>query len=194
DKLEDEVYEALELIAQGFLEYRRNRLSADRVTLRLIYEQSLVLLYRLLFIFYAESREILPLNANEDYTKQRSLSTIKRAVAQKIEFPNGIDPDGSEFYSRLLDLFFVIDSGAAMYDLPPYNGRLFSDSEHPFLREKFVGDAYLIPALDKLARVTVAENRRDRRVFVDYRDLAVRHLGAIYEKLLEYELDVATEP
>ncbi|MBZ0301589.1 MAG: Eco57I restriction-modification methylase domain-containing protein [Anaerolineae bacterium] len=194
DKLEDEVYEALEQIAQGFLEYRRNRLEPDAATLRQIYEQSLVLLYRLLFIFYAESREILPLNANDDYTKQRSLSTIKRAVAQKIEFPNGIDPDGSEFYSRLLDLFFVIDSGAARYDLPPYNGRLFSDLEHPFLREKFVGDAHLIPALDKLARVTVTEGRQEKRVFVDYRDLEVRHLGAIYEKLLEYDLDVATEP
>jgi type I restriction-modification system DNA methylase subunit len=29
---------------------------------------------------------------------------------------------------------------------------------------------------------------------VDYRDLEVRHLGSVYEKLLEYELDIATEP
>ena len=54
------------MIAQGFLDYRRNRLEANPATLRLIYEQSLVLLYRLLFIFYAESREILPIHAKRN--------------------------------------------------------------------------------------------------------------------------------
>lgn len=86
DKLEDEVYEALELIAQGFLDYRRNRLKPDSATLREIYEQSLVLLYRLLFIFYAESREILPLNQNDEYTSQRGLTAIKRLVAERVNF------------------------------------------------------------------------------------------------------------
>ena len=194
DKLEDEVYEALELIAQGFLDYRRNRLKPDPATLRDIYEQSLVLLYRLLFIFYAESREILPLNQNDEYTRQRSLTAIKRSIAQVTDYNHRLDPDGSEFYVRLSDLFFAIDSGSPLYDLPPYNGRLFSVAEHAFLVDKAVGDAYLVPALDKLARVDVVENRRAKRVFVDYRDLEVRHLGSIYEKLLEYELDIAAEP
>lgn len=194
DKLEDEVYEALELIAQGFLDYRRNRLQNDSEALREIYENSLVLLYRLLFIFYAESREILPLHANDEYTRQRSLTAIKRSVMQAVDFNQRLDPDGSEFYGRLSDLFFAIDSGNPLYDLPPYNGRLFSVTDHIFLVDKSVGDAYLVPALDKLARVDVTENRRQKRVFVDYRDLEVRHLGSIYEKLLEYELDIATEP
>lgn len=194
DKLEDEVYEALELIAQGFLDYRRNRLKPDPATLRDIYEQSLVLLYRLLFIFYAESREILPLNQNDEYTRQRSLAAIKRLVAEKVNFNQPLNRDSGEIYQRLSDLFFFIDSGHEQLNLPPYNGRLFSPVEHPFLADKGIGDAYLVPALDKLARVDVVENRRAKRVFVDYRDLEVRHLGSIYEKLLEYELDIAAEP
>ncbi|TVR18750.1 MAG: hypothetical protein EA396_14160, partial [Anaerolineaceae bacterium] len=194
DKLEDEVYEALELIAQGFLEYRRNRLQPDAATLHAIYEQSLVLLYRLLFIFYAESREILPLNQNDEYTTQRGLSAIKRLVAQMVDFKKTLNRDSGEVFQRLSDLFFFIGSGHEQLDLPPYNGHLFSMTEHAFLVDKAVGDAYLVPALDKLARVDVVENRRAKRVFVDYRDLEVRHLGSIYEKLLEYELDIATEP
>jgi hypothetical protein len=87
-----------------------------------------------------------------------------------------------------------IDAGVPSYDLPAHNGRLFNDDEHPFLRDNKVGDAYLMPALDKLARVDVKEKRTTKRVFVDYRDLEVRHLGSVYEKLLEYELDIATEP
>ena len=194
DKLEDEVYEALELIAQGFLDYRRNRLTPDPATLHLIYEQSLVLLYRLLFIFYAESREILPLNQNDEYTQQRGLTAIKRSVMQMVDFNKTLNRDSGQIYQRLGDLFFFIDSGHDQLDLPPYNGRLFSVTDHPFLVDKAVGDAYLVPALDKLARVDVVENRRAKRVFVDYRDLEVRHLGSIYEKLLEYELDIATQP
>ncbi len=194
DKLEDEVYEALELIAQGFLDYRRNRLKPDATTLRLVYEQSLVLLYRLLFIFYAESREILPLNQNTEYTRQRGLAAIKRSVAQMIDLKHPLNRDSGEIYQRLSDLFFFIDSGDPQLDLPPYNGRLFSPIEHTFLVDKAVGDTYLVHALDKLARVDVVENRRTKRVSVDYRDLEVRHLGSIYEKLLEYEIDIAAEP
>ncbi|MEQ8675357.1 MAG: Eco57I restriction-modification methylase domain-containing protein [Aggregatilineales bacterium] len=192
DKLEDEVYEALEIMAQGFLDYRRNRLSATPPTLREIYENSLVLLYRLLFIFYAESRQILPID-NAAYKADISMDSIKKEVANTLRFSRNVDPDSSHLYTRLRDLFFAIDAGNPRYAVPPYNGRLFSDSEHPFLEKHIVGDSYLVPALDKLARVDDLENKRGERVFVDYRDLEVRHLGSIYEKLLEYELDIATE-
>ena len=194
DKLEEEVYEALEGIAQGFLDYRRNRLTPTPETLRMVYEQSLVLLYRLLFIFYAESREILPLNQNTEYTQQRSLKAIKADAAVVLDWNKFRNPDGSEYYNRLRDLFFAIDAGNERLDMPPYNGRLFSDAEHPFLAQNTVGDEHLVPALDRMARVEVTEGKQKQRVFVDYRDLDVRHLGSIYEKLLEYELALADVP
>jgi len=187
DKLEGEVFDALELIAQGFLDYRRNRLT--RANLKQIYEQSLVLLYRLLFTFYAESHEVLPVD-NEQYRRLMSMDSIKNEIRNDIHFHKAFSRDNGHYYTRLADLFFAIDSGSRDYDVPPYNGRLFSDSEHPFLGENSVGDLYLAPALDKLARV----DDNGSRVFVDYRDLDVRHLGSIYERLLEYELDIAREP
>jgi len=82
ETLEDQVYDALELIAQGFLDYRRNTLQPTPDTLRELYEQSLVLLYRLLFILYAESRDILPLSDNASYRQTRSLHALKSAIAQ----------------------------------------------------------------------------------------------------------------
>ncbi|MBK8137757.1 MAG: N-6 DNA methylase [Chloroflexi bacterium] len=194
DKLENEVYDALEMIAQGFLNYRRNALAADPATLREIYEQSLVLLYRLLFIFFAESREILPLYENREYTDQASLKAIKTTVAHQIDHKVDLSPDRAETYNRLRELFFAVDQGDPRLGMPAYNGKLFSDADHRFLAEKSVGDAFLVPALDRLARVDVDEGRRVKRAFVDYRDLEVRHLGSIYEKLLEYDLDIATVP
>ncbi len=189
DRLEDQVYDALEMIAQGFLEHRRNRLTADRETLDNIYKHSLVLLYRLLFIFYAESREILPLD-NAAYRIQMSMDSIKKEVASPLDRSVNLISGTSHIHTRLSDLFLAIDEGNPKIDLPPYNGRLFSDTEHPFLHDKIVANEYLIPALDKLARV----NDGDKRVYVDYRDLEVRHLGSIYEKLLEYNLHIADQP
>lgn len=191
ERLEERVYEALEWIAQGFLEYRRNRLSPEH--LQTIYEQSLVLLYRLLFVFYAESRDILPLNENQRYARRQSMDALKRRIVR--EQNNELSSDRGEYYTYLNDLFFVIDQGdLRRYKIPPYNGRLFSETDHPFLAEKVVGDAYLGPAITLLARVE-GDGRDDSAYkFVDYRDLDVRRLGAIYEKLLEYQLDVADVP
>ncbi len=199
ERLEQEIYDALELIAQGFLRFRRNRLTPDAPTLKTIYEQSLVLLYRLLFVFYAESRDIFLLDSEEHYGGVSSLTHIKKMAAERLDFRSSDlerEVDFSRFYGMLNDLFFIVDAGSPDLGVPPYNGRLFSTETHPFLAEKTVGDAYLVPALDKLARVDsgVKRDGRLRRVFVDYRDLDVRHLGAIYEKLLEYQLDIATEP
>jgi type I restriction-modification system DNA methylase subunit len=189
DTLEDQVYEALELIAQGFLSYRRNRLTPTPETLQTIYEQSLVLLYRLLFILYAESRDTLPIRENADYANASSLEAIKKELLRIT--PARLRKDSTAYYSRLNDLFFSIDQGDPELAMPAYNGRLFSVEQFPFLTQKAVGDRYLMQALDRLTRVTGADGRP---VFVDYRDLDVRHLGAIYEKLLEYHPDVASEP
>ena len=48
------------------------------------------------------------------------------------------------------------------------------------------GDGHLQRALDQLARVGGE--------FIDYRDLAERHLGTIYEGLLEHTLQPMREP
>lgn len=194
EQLEEQVYDALELIAQGFLAYRRNRLTATPDTLHTLYQQSLVLLYRLLFILYAESRDILPLQDNDAYKRQQSLYAIKKTVEHDITFRQPLlDANNTSTYTRLIDLFYVIDQGSDLYELSAYNGRLFSESDHPFLKDKAVGDHYLAQALDKMARVPNPHNP-EKMDFIDYRDLDVRHLGAVYEKLLDYELVVAEAP
>lgn len=194
DSLEEEVFKALEAIAQGFLDYKRNRFdkSPTPETLATIYNESLILLYRLLFIFYAESRGILPIE-NQKYAR-RSLREMTKDAEHMAKFPDSVGMNDSKLYARLSDLFFSIDEGDEQYDIPAYNGRLFSESEHPFLADKKVGDQYLSQAIEKLARIDVQRGRKTERVSVDYQDLEVSHLGTIYEKLLEYELDMATEP
>ncbi|MEO7910958.1 MAG: hypothetical protein ABIV47_15045, partial [Roseiflexaceae bacterium] len=55
ESLKAQVYDALKEVAQGFLDYPANSLQTDAATLKQIYDSSLIVLYRLLFILYAES-------------------------------------------------------------------------------------------------------------------------------------------
>jgi hypothetical protein len=76
EDLKEQVYEALCHVAQGFLDYPGNNLTSDPDTLKAIYDNSLILLYRLLFIFYAESRGLLPVRDNETYRLSYSHTPI----------------------------------------------------------------------------------------------------------------------
>lgn len=180
DNLKQQVYTALRHLAQGFLDYTPNRLHPDPATLKLIYDHCLIVLYRLLFALYAEARELLPLRESEAYRRAYSLEAIKREVANTLDSALPLLPGSALFWPRLRTLFGLIDKGEPHLKISTFNGGLFDTARYPFLEQHSIGDARLLQALDLLTRVN--------RQFVDYRDLAERHLGTIYEGLLEYHL------
>ena len=85
NSLKTQVYEALRHVAQGFLDYQPNMLQPDPQTLKQIYDNSLILLYRLLFILYAEGRSLLPVHENRGYGEYYSLDHIKRSIQQNLK-------------------------------------------------------------------------------------------------------------
>jgi N-6 DNA Methylase len=184
EDLRQQVYDALRYIAQGFFDYPANNLAPTPETCKLIYDSSLTLLYRLLFIFYAEARDLLPLQTNLKYQRMYSLFSIKHEIVTNLQ--EGLLSDSGIIWSRLKALFNIINLGSPPLNVTTFNGGLFDPSRHGFLERYTVGDLNLCKAIDKLARV--------KSQFVDYRDLAERHLGTIYEGLLEYTLHVASEP
>lgn len=187
ENLKEQVYQALRHVAQGFLDYPGNGLTSDPAALKAMYDNSLILLYRLLFILYAESRDLLPLQGNETYRLSYSLDAIKKEIERTLRNP--ILPTSRLYWTRLQELFGAINEGNEHMGVPAYNGDLFGPEKHPFLEEYVVGDQELRWAIDLLSRTDTEEGR----VFVDYRDLEVRHLGSIYEGLLEYQPRYAEE-
>ena len=184
EDLKERVYEALHLLAEGFLKYPGTSLTpAD---LKAIHDNALILLYRLLFIFYAESRRLLPLE-NRSYAELYSLKAIKEEIADRLDRGITYLPRRATIWDNLKALFHIINEGSDELGVPAYNGRLFDPAKYPFLEEHSIGDAYLVRALDLLARTEGAQGLD----FVDYRDLEIRHLGSIYEGLLEYQLRYA---
>ena len=188
DELKENVYEALRLLAEGFLKYAPNRLDGSDLN-TIIRENTFVLIYRILFILYAEDRKILPVD-NPDY-KSYSMRSLVKDIADKLDNNVALSPNASGYWARLRDLFKMINEGDKTLRIPPYNGGLFDNNKHKFLEEKVVGDLYLARAIDQLTR-TKASGRAGRG-FVNYRDLEIRHIGSIYEGLLEHRLRIANE-
>ena len=160
-----------------------------QVTSEEIYEATLSFLYKLLFLLYAEARNLLPIN-NSEY-REISVIQTSQEIAIRIDLQRNFGQTPTVIYDRLLSLFKVIDHGEPSLDVPRYNGGLFhfdfnqSDDqvEYPanhFLYRFKLSDAVLAPALDKLARF--------EGLPIDYSFLGVRQLGSIYEGLLEYRV------
>jgi len=192
DSLQRNVYEAMKIISEGFFERSENDLVLDEHNLGEVQENTLRLLYRLLFIFYAESGKLLDTD-NPAYDAL-SLESIKNQVAGKIDNRELILPVTTDYWNKLETLFALINEGSESkrFDLPretlyvpAYNGGLFDPDKNPFLHTKKVGDEYLARAIDLMAR--------DGGDFIDYSTLGTRQLGSIYEGLLEYKLKVAEE-
>ncbi len=169
---------------------------------------TLTFLYRLLFLLYAESRDLLPVREVRGYY-EKSLEKLKRQIAGKAgtiqdEAPAKLkvayNDLSTAFYDRLQELFNAVDKGDPAINVPVYNGGLFmtqpdSTDTSPeadvarFLSTCKIPDRELALGLDLMAR-DMDEKRHDL-AFIDYKSLGVRQLGSIYEGLLEFKLRIA---
>ncbi len=184
DDLKNRVYDALRLLIDGFLHFPRNRFDAANPPLHEIHTNCLILLYRVLFILYAESRGLLPVE-NPDYAAGYSLAALAETVHETVDRGDLIIPTVSDYWARLRGLFSLINDG---WDhlIPQYNGGLFNPAYHPFLEENELGNKALARVIELLTRTEEGER-------IAYRDLDVRHLGDIYEGLLEYQPQIADQ-
>lgn len=196
--LKERVFEALRLATEGFLQHGPNGLNHQR-DLELCREQSMTLLYRLLFVLFAEDRQLLPYRLDKTYTDNRSLGRLRDDIATKLDrISAGRDLEygagDRSLWDDLQSLFDLIDAGGARYKVPAYNGGLFDPDQHPFLKDKCLSDPYLARVIDQLSRAADPLHPDAGPCRVDYRDLAIQHLGNVYEGLLELKPHYATEP
>jgi hypothetical protein len=138
---------------------------------------ALKLLYRLLFVLYAESRGLLPVG-NARY-KEVSLEHLQQTLTAFEKEPKTLS-----IWDQVRLLFSMISKGDVDANLPQYDGELFESD--PALDGISVGNKFLVSALRDLMEF---EGRG-----IDYQNLGVRHLGSLYEALLEYLVGQAKEP
>jgi hypothetical protein len=145
-------------------------------------QATLILLYRLLFVLYAEDRGLLPVKDRrfDDY----ALRIARIDVGQRKDEGDAFSAVARNYWNRFADLATMIDKGDPSVGLPPYNGGLFNADATPLLASIALPDAVMAEAIDILS----FEQAGGRRRYINYRDLSVQQLGSIYERLLEFEL------
>jgi len=215
ENLKDRVFEHIfQILAEGFVAQIRHKEGRDAALpqerLDAIFQGVLTLLYRLLFLLYAEARDLLPVKETLDYF-DASLTKLKSEIevaAGPIRDQEGerlrerYRADSYALYGQLTGLFAVIDRGDSNLNVPRYNGGLFlskidkddASAEAAgarFLNENKLSDPHLAHALDLLARDE--DPKQHKLVPIDFKSLGVRQLGSIYEGLLEFKLRAADE-
>lgn len=183
--------QALPHIAQGlgeFLEREERANLTDRMVLERIEEAALTLIFRFIFVLYAEATGHLPI-ASEAYRPHGAselAADARRDVAR-------LDARSTRFLDRFNTLVRMVRQGDAAVGVPAYNGSLFAPSGFPggeLLERAKVKDTYLAPALAAI----FFDNDGPDPVGVDFAQLQIGHLGAIYEGLLGLKLTCAREP
>ena len=171
--------EAIVSFGQGFLQHPlngelRNRLKNGDLPAQDYYRQLLRLVYRLIFLFAAEDRDLLLLPGAAVEARQRFQNyystTRLRALAQKQR--------GSRHHDRYEALRLVMNllgSDSAL------GGFLFDAGSTADLNDAKLDNQTLLSAVRSLAFITEGNTRRA----VDYRNLGPEELGSVYESLLE---------
>ncbi len=157
--------------------------AAPDAALSEVRDAALVLLYRLLFLLYAEDRALLPVG-DPLYRNIGLRDRVRLEVGRRKDGGQTFSSIATSYYAALEDLSRTIDRGDPAFGLPPYNGGLFDESRTPLLGQVRLSNHVMANVIDALSFERPA-GRRGR--YINYRSLSVQQLGSIYERLLEFE-------
>ena len=149
------------------------------------FEQALTIVYRLLFLLFAEARALVPL-WHPVYRDSYSVDALREIAEHGSRAPG--------LWDTLRAMTRLAHAGCVAGDLrvTPFNGRLFSPARTPLAERRDLDDEAARRAVLALSTRTAPD--RAGRERITYRDLGVEQLGAVYETLLDYEPRVSHAP
>jgi hypothetical protein len=204
EALGTQVRRAVELLVQAMsdamLEARRrgepDPLPADR---ELVYEAAVTVMMRVVFLLFAEERGLLP---------QGQVFTMGYGVSDELDRLDDRERDESAevldasflTWHRLLATSQALYRGASFEDIriPSYGGSLFDPDRFSFLTTCNEHGTLVVRISDRvmlevLRAVQVARLRGQPARRISFRDIDVEQIGYIYEGLLGYSCEDATE-
>jgi len=176
--LRNGVREAVRLLVAALgAAYRRRAHRLDQASAAGdFFDQALTIIYRVLFLLFAESRSLVPV-WHPVYRSSYTIASL-RVQALRPGRPAGIW-DGLQALSRLAHA----GCRAGSLSVTPFNGRLFSPARAPLADGLRLDDGLVAKALVALTTHQSATGREP----ISFRDLGVEQLGAVYESVLDYE-------
>jgi hypothetical protein len=143
---------------------------------RATFEQAVTVVYRLLFLLFAEARALVP-TWHHVYREAYTIDALCRRTLTQPSRPGA--------WKAVQAISRLAHHGCRAGDLvvTPFNGRLFSPRHTPLAERRRLSDHAVSRAIVALA-TTPGRGARER---IAYGDLGVEQLGAVYERVLEYE-------
>lgn len=147
---------------------------------------AMTLVFRAVFILFAEAAGHLPMN-NESYRKASLSELVTEAHATKTR----LSPASSALWNGFTRLVKAMRSGNPAWDVPAYNGALFA--------AKDLAGAELLERMElrdpEFGRVLSAVGHdAEQGSGVDFSTLEIAHIGHTYESLLGLRLSLAARP
>ena len=153
------------------------------------YHNTLVVLFRMLFIAYAEDGGLLPYRTNVEYT-HHAFKTKARTFADRLNGDGStFDRASADLWHTFADICVAISDGHGQWGIPPYGGGLFDPNTQAgeAISQLELNNEQFGPALQWL----LVDEGDDGFGPVDFQALSVREFGTIYEGLLESSLSLA---
>lgn len=186
DKLRRGVEAALIELGQGFIEHHANgalrqALTDGKLGRQAYFEELLRLVYRLIFLFAAEDRELLhapaaPQAATKAYAEGYSLARLRERCMRRTAWDRHGDA-----WEGLKATFAALVEGEARLGLPALGG-LFASDQLANLTACKIDNRRLLAAMWRLAWMRPDGHPLTR---VNWRDMETEELGSVYESLLE---------
>ncbi|MEV6740593.1 DNA methyltransferase [Streptomyces sp. NPDC051104] len=184
DQLRKGVQRAITTLGTGFLKHPDNRELRESLEVKTFHYALLRMVYRLLFLFVAEDREVLLSPSADETAKERyaayfSSARLRRHAQRRRGTAHG------DLYQALRFVLSGLgnDDGLPELGLPGLGG-IFDDTEaDKVLHRLSLSNEPLLEAVRALSIVRDTSTKRNR--VVDYRHLDAEELGSIYESLLE---------
>ncbi len=157
--------------------------ASPKTSLSEVRDSALIVLYRLLFILYAEDRELLPVRS-EKYKLYSLRENVRKAIRGRINDRYTYSQTATRFWSHVSLLFDLLDKGDDLIGLPQYNGGLFDREANTLITRIAITDHTMAKIIEALS----FEKTHSGYDYISYRNLSVQQLGAIYERLLDYHV------
>ena len=162
-----------------------------------IYRGLLTVVLRLVYLLYAEERDMLP--QDETFLGSYSVS----GLYERLRADTSVHPDTMDqrygAYAQLLALWRMVHDGARgpHMAMSPKHGDLFHPDRYPFL-EGAIGTRQTLERIESprvadgtihrvLEKLIVLDAER-----ISYRALDVEHIGSVYETMMGFRLETAS--
>jgi hypothetical protein len=166
-----------------------------------LYEGLLTVLMRLVFILYAEDRDLLPSRTDERARELYENGYSVRGLYGKLTEDAALNPDTMDErrggWGRLLALFRLIHKGHKSHFIQARGGKLFDPDVFTFLegRAAAADPPHVLPVADgcilRVLQGLMTLKGPAGRERLSYRTLDVEQIGSVYETVMGFTVEAA---